>query len=162
MNYFLSLGSNLGERESNLIQALSLLKKEEIKVLKVSSLYETQPVDFPDQRWFYNQVAKVKSPIDPLPFLALLKKIEQKMGRQTLIYKGPRIIDIDILLAENIIIQTEKLKIPHPRMDKRNFILLPLAEIAPNAVHPLLKETIKDLLKKSGDRSIVIKLRRKN
>ncbi len=155
MKYFLSLGSNLGDRGKNLAYALTLLEKEGVEILKISSLYETQPVDLPDQPWFYNQLVEVRTKHNPEIFLDLIKKIEQKMGRKHMIKKGPRIIDIDIILAEDKVIRKKELKIPHPRMEKRNFVLLPFVEISPYTVHPLLNEDMKTLWKNSDDRSIV-------
>ena len=155
MKYFLCIGSNLGDREKNLHQTQALLKKEGIKILRESSVYETQPVDFPSRSWFYNQVLEVKAKVKPEILLTLVKKIEQKMGRNLWSKKGPRIIDIDILLAEKTVIRTKKLDIPHPRMDKRNFVLVPFSEVSPDTVHPLLNMTVKDILKKSEDPSIV-------
>lgn len=160
MRCFLSLGSNLKNREKNLARALFLLEKEGVEVLNISSIYETQPVDFPSQPWFYNQVVEIKANINLMAFLSLIKKIEQKMGREVGIPKGPRIIDIDIILAGKTVIRTKELEIPHPKMEKRNFVLLPLAEISPDTVHPLLKEKIKDLWKKSNDCSQVKKVKK--
>ena len=155
MIYFLSIGTNLGDRRKNLAHALSLLEKEGIEILRVSSLYETQPVDIPSQPWFYNQVIEIRSNVNPMAFLALIKKIESKIGRMDHSYKGPRIIDIDILMVEKTVVQTKELKIPHPRMEKRNFVLLPFVEISPDTIHPILNEKIIDLLNKSNDHSIV-------
>jgi len=155
MRYFLSLGSNLGDREKNLTHALFLLEKEGVKILKISSLYETQPVDFPSQPWFYNQLVEVRTKANPEALLNLVKKIEQEMGRKHRQKKGPRIIDIDIILAEGIVIRKKELKIPHPRMEKRNFVLLPFVEISPDTVHPVFNEDMKTLWKKSDDRSTV-------
>lgn len=155
MIYFLSIGTNLGDRRKNLAHALSLLEKEGIEILKVSSLYETQPVDIPSQPWFYNQVIEIRSNVNPMAFLALIKKIESKIGRMDHSYKGPRIIDIDILMVEKTVVQTKELKIPHPRMEKRNFVLFPFVEISPDTIHPILNEKIIDLLNKSNDHSIV-------
>lgn len=155
MRYFLSLGSNLGDREKNLSHALALLEREGAEILKISSLYETQPVDSPAQPWFYNQLVEVRTKANPEIFLSLIKKIEQKMGRKRWIRKGPRIIDIDIILAEGNVIHKKELKIPHPRMEKRNFVLLPFVEISPDTVHPVLNEDMKTLWKKSDDRSVV-------
>jgi len=160
MRYFLSLGSNLGDREINLTLALSLLEKEGVEILKISSLYETQPVDFPAQPWFYNQLVEVRTKDNPEAFLDLIKKIEQKMGRKRQQKKGPRIIDIDIILAEGSIIHKKELKIPHPRMQKRNFVLLPFVEISPETVHPVLNEDMKTLWEKSNDLSIVKQIKR--
>lgn len=155
MRYFLCLGSNLGDREKNLEQACSLLKEEGIKIIQLSSVYETQPVDLHSQPWFFNQVIEIETGIAPPGLLDLTKRIEKLMGRNTLIQKGPRVIDIDILLAEDMVIQTKELSIPHPRLDKRNFVLIPFEEISPETVHPLLKENIQNLLEKSSDRSTV-------
>lgn len=160
MKYFLSLGSNLGDREKNLTLALSLLKKEGVEILKISSLYETQPVDFPAQPWFYNQLVEVRTKAKPEAFLDLAKKIEQKMGRKRRLKRRPRIIDIDIILAEGSVIRKKELKIPHPRMEKRNFVLLPFVEISPDTVHPVLNEDMKTLWKKSDDKSIVRQIKR--
>ena len=160
MRYFLSLGSNLGNREKNLTLALSLLEKEGVEILKMSSLYETQPVDFPSQPWFYNQLVEVRTKANPEALLDLIKKIEQKMGRKRRLKKGPRIIDIDIILAEDSVIRKKELKIPHPRMEKRNFILLPFVEISSDTVHPVFNEDMKTLWEKSDDRSIVKQIKR--
>lgn len=155
MRYFLCLGSNLGDREKNLEQAHSLLKEEGIKIIQLSSVYETQPVDLLSQSWFFNQVIEIETGIAPPGLLDLIKRIEKLMGRNTLIQKGPRAIDIDILLAEDKVIHTKELSIPHPRLEKRNFVLIPFAEISPETVHPLLKENIQNLLERSSDRSTV-------
>ncbi len=160
MRYFLSLGSNLGDKEKNLNLALFLLEKEGVEILKMSSLYETQPVDFPSQPLFYNQLVEVRTKANPGALLDLVKKIEQKMGRKHRQKKGPRIIVIDIILAEDSVIRKKELKIPHPRMEKRNFVLLPFVEISSDTVHPVLNEDIKTLWKKSDDRSIVKQIKR--
>jgi len=161
MRYFLSLGSNVGKRRTNLEKAILSLKAEGIKIRQSSVLYETEPVDLPpldSQRWFVNQVIEVDIDIEPMALLHLVKKIEKKMGRTTSLPKAPRIIDIDILLAEDRIFQTEDLMIPHPRLEKRNFVLIPLREIAPETLHPVLKKTIKRLAETSPDRSVVRKI----
>jgi len=160
MKYFISLGSNLGDRGKNLTLALSLLEKEGVAILKMSSLYETQPVDFPAQPWFYNQLVEVRTKTNPEAFLGLIKEIEQKMGRKRRLKKGPRIIDIDILLAEGNVIHKKELNIPHPRMEKRNFVLLPFVEISPETIHPVLNKNMKTLWEKSDDRSIVKQIER--
>lgn len=158
MRYFLSLGSNLGDRAKNLAKAISLLEKQGVKVMQASSLYETEPVDFPDQPWFFNQVIEVETDRKPSDFLNLVKKAESKIGRKTLKTKGPRIIDIDILLAEQVVIQKDELVIPHPRMETRNFVLVPLKEISPETIHPILKVKIEDLWKRSRDKAAVRKI----
>jgi len=158
MKYYLSLGANLGNRKKNLALACSLLEENGVGILRASSVYRTEPVDVPDQPWFYNQVVEVDAPYDPPALLNLVKAIEKKLKRVPAFDKGPRTIDIDILLAGNRVIQTRRLIVPHPRMTERNFVLVPLREIAPHAVHPLLHETVVDLVHASADRAVVRKL----
>jgi 2-amino-4-hydroxy-6-hydroxymethyldihydropteridine diphosphokinase len=158
MKYFLSLGSNLGNRRANLAQASCLLREKGLAIVRASSIYRTEPVDLPDQPWFYNQVLEVEAAFNPLALLNVVKSIEQQMKRVSTVDKGPRRIDIDILLAGRTVVQTRRLMIQHPRMDRRNFVLVPLLEIAPHAVHPLLHERIEDLAKRSGDTAAVRKI----
>lgn len=158
MRYFLSLGSNLGDRRDHLVRGLAALKKAKVRVLRSSSLYRTQPVGYADQPWFYNQVVEVSSALEPAALLALIKTVERDLGRRPARKNRPRTIDIDILIAEDRLVNTRKLTVPHPRMAERNFVLVPLLEIAPKAIHPLLKERISDLHKKSRDKSVVKKI----
>ncbi|MFP4082341.1 MAG: 2-amino-4-hydroxy-6-hydroxymethyldihydropteridine diphosphokinase [Candidatus Aminicenantes bacterium] len=158
MKYFLSLGSNLGDKAQNLKKAVSLLREEGVKIIKVSSLYETQPVEMPSQPWFFNQVIEVEMNHPPLPFLRLIKRVEKRMGRKRNYPRSPRIIDIDILLAQGTVFRSDELTIPHPRMVSRNFVLIPFKEISPAAVHPILKQKIEHLCDVSPDRSKVIKI----
>jgi 2-amino-4-hydroxy-6-hydroxymethyldihydropteridine diphosphokinase len=159
MQYFLSLGSNLGDRRKNLFSALRALEQAGVAILKTSSLYQTEPVGNKDQPWFFNLVAEVSASLDPEGLLALIQTIERKLGRRLGKRRGPRPIDIDILLAEDQIIQLARLMIPHPRLHQRNFVLWPLEEISAKAVHPLLGIKIKDLRTLSTDLSVVKKLR---
>jgi 2-amino-4-hydroxy-6-hydroxymethyldihydropteridine diphosphokinase len=157
MIFFLGLGSNLGRRRRNLALARLSLEKAGAEVLRVSSIYMTEPVDVPDQPWFLNQVIKVRANLSPQELLGLAKSIEKKMKRIPTVDKGPRTIDIDILLAEDTVIDTPRLTIPHPRLARRSFVLVPLKEIAPRAVHPVLKKTFSKLARESRDASAVLK-----
>ena len=159
MKYFLSLGTNLGNRKKNLALARSLLEENGVEILRASSVYRTEPVDVPDQPWFYNQVVEVEAEYDPMALLNLVKAIERKLKRVPALNKGPRTIDLDILLAGNRVIQTRRLIVPHPRMAERKFVLVPLREIAPRVIHPVLHKTIADLVQASEDPAVVRKLR---
>jgi len=154
--YFLSLGSNLGNRDKNLARAARLLGESGVEILAASSIYLTEPVDKADQPWFANQVLEVRSSIDPPSLLRLAKSIEKKMKRVPTVAKGPRTIDIDILLAGDTVLDTPDLVIPHPRLAQRNFVLVPLCEIAPKIRHPVLGKTIRELALASADSARVI------
>ena len=141
---YLSLGSNVGDRAANLNTAIDCLRASG-EVGAVSSFYETEPVEFTAQPWFLNCAITVDTDKTPKELLAGILNIEQQMGRRRAQKKGPRIIDIDILLFGNSIVEDPGLTIPHPAMDKRRFVLQPLAEIAPNVRHPVFKQTIREL-----------------
>jgi len=151
---YLSLGSNIGDRGANLRAALARLEKMG-SVRAVSSFYETKPVDVPDQPWFLNCVAAVETSKTPRELLQATLSIEAEMGRLHLRDKGPRIIDIDLLLYGDRVVDEPGLKVPHPAMHRRRFVLEPLAEIAPEARHPVLKKTASELLAALGDDQIV-------
>lgn len=159
MRYFLSLGSNLGDRAEYLNKAIALLVEDGCRIMRVSSVYETQPTDYIYQPWFLNQVIEVETELDSTTLFFSLKEIEKRIGREKTVLKGPRIIDIDILLNEMNVIRTKELVIPHPMLEKRNFVLIPLTEIAPDIIHPVLRKKIKELLLVSNDRSRVIRFK---
>ena len=142
---YLCLGSNLGEREKNLTQALSLLSQE-INLEKVSPVYETEPVGYKEQPLFLNLVCQITTDLNPRELLRLAKTIERKMRRApSRQINSPRLIDIDILFYDNRIIETQDLTIPHPRLPQRAFVLIPLSDIAPKLVHPVLGNSIAEL-----------------
>jgi 2-amino-4-hydroxy-6-hydroxymethyldihydropteridine diphosphokinase len=142
---YLSLGSNVGDRAANLRAASERLAKAG-RLKATSSLYETEPVDVADQPWFLNCVVALETGQAPRELLACALAIEEGMGRRRTQEKGPRTIDIDILLFGDRVIDEPGLKVPHPAMHERRFVLEPLAEIAPDAVHPVLKEAVRELL----------------
>jgi len=154
---FLSLGSNLGARERNLRAAIVALADANVRVTKVSSFYETEPVDLHEQPWFVNCVVQGETEIAPLDLLRALREIEARMGRKKIVPKGPRLIDIDILLYGNESIDTPELQVPHPRMLQRKFVLVPLAKIAPTLKHSSWEGTATQMLAKTGDVSVVRK-----
>ena len=142
---YLSLGSNIGDRGNHLRDAVTRLESAG-HVAAVSSFYETAPVEVTNQPWFLNCVLEVETTSGPKQFLAAIVAIEQEMGRQRTRNKGPRTIDIDILLFGNAVVDSSELTIPHPAMHERRFVLEPLAEIAPEARHPVLKKTVREML----------------
>jgi 2-amino-4-hydroxy-6-hydroxymethyldihydropteridine diphosphokinase len=152
---FLSLGSNVGDRQENLRTAIAALAEAGITVRQVSSFYETEPVDYLDQPWFLNCVLEGETNTPAIPLLRKLRQLEHHMGSQKLIARGPRLLDIDVLLYGQETIDAPELQVPHPRMLSRRFVLAPLAEIAPDLKHRSWKGTAAELLKNLTDQSVV-------
>lgn len=142
---FLGIGTNLGDRERNLQEARQVLSQR-LEILKESSIYQTAPWGYLDQPAFLNQAIEAQTALSSLNLLDVLKQTENELGRQENFRYGPRLIDLDILFYGNRIIQTPRLQVPHPRLTQRAFVLVPLAEIAPDFVHPQNKQTITQLL----------------
>ena len=144
---YLALGTNLGDREANLQKAIESLTPK-VRVIKKSSVYATPPWGYADQPEFLNQVIEADTTLHPLPLLHLLKSIEAEMGREETFRNGPRLIDLDILFYGSEVVEGEVITIPHPRLQERAFVLVPLNEIAPDFYHPVLHEPIHSLLAK--------------
>jgi 2-amino-4-hydroxy-6-hydroxymethyldihydropteridine diphosphokinase len=155
---YLSIGSNVGDRDSNLSAAIAALPPAGIQVNRISSIYETEPVDFLDQPWFLNCVVEAETDLEPHALLRALRAIESHLGSQKEFAKGPRKLDLDILLYNLQTIATPDLQIPHPRMLQRRFVLTPLAEIAPTLKHPSWPATTAILLDHVTDPSQVRRL----
>jgi 2-amino-4-hydroxy-6-hydroxymethyldihydropteridine diphosphokinase len=143
---YLGLGSNLGDREAMLQAAVRALESLRLHILRLSPVYETEPVDVSGQHWFLNQVAEAETDLFPLQLLHRTAKIEAQLGRRRLAPQGPRTIDIDILLYGNSIVTTPALEIPHPRFRARRFVLAPLADLAPELRDPVTRKTVRELL----------------
>jgi 2-amino-4-hydroxy-6-hydroxymethyldihydropteridine diphosphokinase len=152
---FLGIGSNLGDRQKNLEGAGHLLS---LRILAESSLYETEPVGYLNQPWFLNAVLQVEQALTARELLNRIHEVEHRMGRKREIPKGPRIIDIDILFYNDLILNDPDLIIPHPAVQDRKFVLEPMNEIVPEFKHPLLQKTIRQLLAECPDRSAVRKM----
>jgi len=147
MKVYLSLGSNVGDRKANLEKALQLLSQW-LDVEQVSSLYQTEPVGYTEQPPFLNAICRVETDLGPLQLLSLIKGIEASLGRVPSFPNAPRPIDVDILFYGDLVIETPELTIPHPGIEERAFVLIPLLEIAPNLLHPVRGDTIRHLTAK--------------
>jgi len=154
---YLSLGSNRGDRVANLRRALEELDKAGVRVHRVSSFYKTEPVDFGPQAWFLNCAVEASTEFMPMQLLKAVKSVERTLGRRPGVSKGPRPIDIDILLYENVVVRTAALTIPHERMNERRFVLVPLRELTPTTRHPVSRRTVTEMLHDSPDMSQVVR-----
>jgi 2-amino-4-hydroxy-6-hydroxymethyldihydropteridine diphosphokinase len=152
---YLSLGSNIGDRLANLRAAIDALSPAGIHVNRISSVYETEPVDYLEQSWFHNCVVEAETNLEPLALLRSLQALESLLGSKKEFPKGPRLIDLDILFYGSETIATPELQVPHPRLHHRRFVLVPLAEIAPALTHPSLQSSAAELLARVADQSKV-------
>jgi 2-amino-4-hydroxy-6-hydroxymethyldihydropteridine diphosphokinase len=144
---YIGIGSNLGDKLHQCEKAISeILKIDRHKLLAKSSLFKTQPIGYTSQDWFVNGVIKIETDLDALELFRTLRAIESRLGRTKTFRWGPRTIDLDILFFDDIEIHTEELQIPHPQIQNRQFVLIPLAEIDRHLIHPVLKKTIQELL----------------
>jgi 2-amino-4-hydroxy-6-hydroxymethyldihydropteridine diphosphokinase len=152
---YISLGSNLGHRAAMLARAVAALDSVGIRVARLSPLYITEPVGAPGQAWFLNAVVEAETSLQPLQLLHALLKIERELGRRRITPHGPRTIDLDLLFYGSAVIRSRELEVPHPRLAERRFVLLPLAQIAPEFHHPTLHKSVTQLLSETPDRSEV-------
>jgi 2-amino-4-hydroxy-6-hydroxymethyldihydropteridine diphosphokinase len=143
---YLGLGSNVGNRERNLLQALDQLQARDLRLRRASSIYETEPMGLREQPWFLNQVAEFETELHPLQLLQRIRRVEKSLGRRRVVINGPRTIDIDILLHGDTVLKTPDLEIPHPRYRERRFVLEPLAELNPALADPRTGQTVAALL----------------
>lgn len=152
---YLSLGSNLGDRDANLVCAITGLPEIGVRVRRLSSVYETEPVDYLAQPWFLNCVIEAETSLKPRELLGGLQSIERKLGSQKVVARGPRIIDLDILFYGDEVIREAGIEIPHPRLADRRFVLIPLVELVSEFRHPVLGKTAAEMLAQTKDRSVV-------
>jgi 2-amino-4-hydroxy-6-hydroxymethyldihydropteridine diphosphokinase len=156
---YLSLGSNLGDRLAHIRRALERLSSAGVKVQRVSPLYKTEPQEFAAQAWFVNCVAEAATDLMPLQLLKALKTTERALGRRPGVSKGPRPIDIDILLYENVVVRSAALTIPHARLSERRFVLIPLGDLAPHLRLPVTQRSVLQMLADTPDRSQVVRMK---
>jgi len=149
----ISVGSNMGDKEANCRKGIdSLLDSGKASLVKASRFYRTSPVDYLEQDWFVNAAVQVETHLEPLDLLAFLQTIQQQAGRtKGGIRFGPRVLDLDIIFYDQLVMKTTSLEIPHPRMHKRHFVLQPICDIDPDIIHPLLNIPLKSLLNQLGD-----------
>ena len=158
---YIGIGSNLGTSGENCVEAIEKIStNDHIKIISKSSFYKTAPIGDIEQDWFINSVIRVDTKLNPKELLLTLLNIESEMGRMRKEKWGPRLIDLDLLFYDKLILNQEGITLPHPEIQKRNFVLVPLNEIAENLTHPILKKTVKTLLQESSDDTEVKKLTR--
>jgi len=147
---YLSIGSNIGDKKKNLMDATAILNQHDrIDVVEVSSFYRTEPQNFIDQDWFVNAAIKIKTVLNPMELITVVKTVERNLDKEGKTFRfGPRIIDIDIVYYDDLILKTEQLEIPHPRMHERCFVLIPMCDIGAHTIHPVLNLRSDDLLKR--------------
>jgi 2-amino-4-hydroxy-6-hydroxymethyldihydropteridine diphosphokinase len=160
-NAYVGLGSNLGDRAGYLLLAVRGMLDAGLDVMRLSGIYETEPVEFEDQPAFLNMVAELRGSTLPSPeqMLARLLRIEYALGRTRDVHLGPRTIDLDLLIFKDERSNTEFLTLPHPRLALRRFVLVPLNELVPDLVHPVLEKSVSQLLAQTQDQSAVVRWR---
>ena len=151
---YLGLGSNIGDREAQLRAAIERLASNDLRILRVSPIYETEPLELTAQRWFLNLVVEAGTSLFPMQLLARVGRIERALGRVRTVPNGPRTIDIDILLYGASVVHSQKLEIPHPRMAERRFVLAPLADLNPDLRHPVTRKTVKEMLERAPEQAV--------
>jgi 2-amino-4-hydroxy-6-hydroxymethyldihydropteridine diphosphokinase len=151
---YLSLGSNMGDRAAMLRRAIESLPGAGVEVIRASSVYETEPMELREQNWFLNMVVECRTGLFPLQLMRRLKKIEASLGRKRTVPKGPRNIDIDVILYGRAVVQTPALEVPHPRFRERRFVLEPMAELAPDLRDPVTGRTMAALLESTAGQNV--------
>ena len=151
---YFSLGSNIGDREEHLRQAVERLAANDVRVLHTSRIYETEPVGYKNQAWFLNQVVEAETVLFPVQLLTRIGRVERELGRVRTLRNGPRTIDIDILFYGAAVVDTKRLQIPHPRLAERRFVLAPLAELAPDLRHPVTHRSVRQMLESAPSAAV--------